>query len=975
MVSRARIIMFAALAVLITAQLSWAASGRIDGKATDIRSGVALPGVTVQLEGTSLGAATDLNGNYYISNVPAGSYTLKASYVGYKTLTERIQVNGGELLQKNLRMEAVGVTTKEVVVTAQASGQNSAINQQLTSNNEVNVVSAARIQQLPDENAAESVGRLPGVSLIRSGGQATEVVIRGLEPQYNMITIDGIPVPPTDPNNRSTNLSMISSSMLQGIQVYKTVTPDMDAGVLGGTVNFDIREAKATPNGAPRVSLLAQGGYNNLMSAYNDYKLMGSVEKRFSDNRFGIFAQGIVQKQNLTSDQFGGTYYLPDVTKPDQVALGSLNLTFYPREEQLYDGTLTMDYKLPEGKVDFVNILSHSNTSEDYHSESYALQGYGNSISFDAQHSPNTLNVITNILNYQQRFSSFRIDAKLANSFSENISPNQWWFGFTQNSAGTASIPNTENPVDVGKAAASMVNLNNMLLYSISTWSSYNKQSNLTGELNLNKDFNLSDMIRIHLKVGGMYTHTSRYYDYNSGGGSIFGTSSIIAAYPWLTQAPYNLNPNGTQQVMFAAFSTPGMDFGNFLNGDYLMTSSANMSMLSNIRNMLIAAADTLKTAPTGGAAAYTPSVYSSQASDYHGAENRSAGYIMATLNIGNNITIIPGVRYQGLETSYTANQFLNASATNPYPNPLPHSTVTKNEYHGYWLPDINVRYDPLSWLSVRAAYTSTLSYPSFNSIIPIMDVFSSSINWNNYALKPARAQNWDFQVSAYDNSIGLLAVSPFMKRIDDLVFYQGTYITNPSEYPGIPSYTKGFYIGTYINNPYPVNLWGIETEWATHFWYLPAPFNGLVLNVNYTHIFSKARYPYTYTTNSGFPYFKPVYVDTFYVDRLLQQPDDIVNLSVGYDYARFSILVSMIYQSNVYNGTSFWSSLRSDKATYMRWDVAVNQGLPWFGLSAFLNINNLNSESDIYVIRGSGFPTSESDYGMTASLGLRWRL
>ncbi len=967
--------MLAAFAIMITSQLSWAASGRIEGKATDIRSGEALPGVTVQLEGTSLGAATDLNGHYFISNVPAGSYTLKATYVGYRTLTEKIEIRGGELLERDLKLEAVGVTTKEVVVTAQASGQNSAINQQLTSNNEVNVVSAARIQELPDANAAESVGRLPGVSLVRQGGQATEVVIRGLEPQYNMITVDGIPVPPTDPNNRSTNLSMFSSSMLEGIQVYKTVTPDMDAAVLGGTVNFDIREAKATSNGAPQISLLAQGGYNNLMSAYNDYKVVGSVEKRFYDNRFGIFAQGIVQRQNLSSDQFGGSYYLPDVTKPNQVALGSLSLYFYPREEQLYDGTITMDYKLPEGKIDFVNILSHNNTSEDYHSETYDLQGYGNDIHYNAQHSPNQLNVVTNILNYQQRFSSFRIDAKLANTFSENISPDQWSFGFGQNSAGTSNILNTENPVDIASAAVAKTNFNNMLLSSISTWSSYNKQRNLTGEINLGKDFNFSGMVRLHLKLGGMYTYTSRYYNYDNGGGSIFGTSAIIAAYPWLTQPPINLDPAGTQQIPFSAFMVPNMDFGNFLNGDYEMNSSANMSILANVKTILLNAAKNLTTPPTGGAAAYTPSVYGSQASDYHGSENRSAGYVMATLNVGNNITIIPGVRYQGLRTSYTANQFLNASATNPFPNPLPHTVVTKNEYHGYWLPDINVRYDPLSWLSVRAAYTSTLSYPDFNSIIPIMDVFSSSINWNNYALKPARAENYDFQVSAYDNSIGLFAVSPFLKRINDLVFYQSSYITDPSAYPGIPGYTTGYSIGTYINNSYPVDLWGIETEWETHFWYLPGPFNGLVLNINYTHIFSKARYPYTYTANSGFPLYKPIYVDTFYVDRLIQQPDDIVNLSLGYDYAQFSILVSMIYQSNVYYGTNFYNSLRSDKSTYTRWDIAVNQGLPWYGLSAFLNINNLNSASDIYEIRGSGFPTSESDYGMTASLGLKWRL
>ena len=53
----------------------------------------------------------------------------------------------------------------------------------------------ARIQELPDANAAESVSRLPGVSLIRTGGEGAKVVIRGLSPQYNQVTIDGVELP------------------------------------------------------------------------------------------------------------------------------------------------------------------------------------------------------------------------------------------------------------------------------------------------------------------------------------------------------------------------------------------------------------------------------------------------------------------------------------------------------------------------------------------------------------------------------------------------------------------------------------------------------------------------------------------------------------------------------------------------------------------------------------------------------------
>ena len=81
---------------------------------------------------------------------------------------------------------------EQITVTAQAEGQMAAINQQLSARTITNVVSSARIQELPDANAAESVGKLPGVAILRSGGEGNKVIIRGLSPQYNNIKINGV---------------------------------------------------------------------------------------------------------------------------------------------------------------------------------------------------------------------------------------------------------------------------------------------------------------------------------------------------------------------------------------------------------------------------------------------------------------------------------------------------------------------------------------------------------------------------------------------------------------------------------------------------------------------------------------------------------------------------------------------------------------------------------------------------------------
>ncbi len=142
--------------------------GTISGTVTDAKTGEALWSANVLLKGTGLGAPSDSKGAYTIANVPPGTYTLRVSYIGYRESEVGVRVDRGSLLTQDFKLEPVGIVGAEVVVTAQASGQNAAINQQLASKNIVNVVSSARIKELPDANAAESIGRLPGVFLVRS---------------------------------------------------------------------------------------------------------------------------------------------------------------------------------------------------------------------------------------------------------------------------------------------------------------------------------------------------------------------------------------------------------------------------------------------------------------------------------------------------------------------------------------------------------------------------------------------------------------------------------------------------------------------------------------------------------------------------------------------------------------------------------------------------------------------------------------
>jgi hypothetical protein len=117
--------------------------------------------------------------------------------------------------------------------------------------------------------------------------------------------------------------------------------------------------------------------------------------------------------------------------------------------------------------------------------------------------------------------------------------------------------------------------------------------------------------------------------------------------------------------------------------------------------------------------------------------------------------------------------------------------------------------------------------------------------------------------------------------------------------------------------------------------------------------------------------------VDTTYTDRLLDQPNEIINLSLGYDYKGFSGRLSMLYNDDVFSSTNFWKELRQTTDSYRRWDLSMKQELPVDGLELFLNASNLTETSDVNRFRGQTENgdnlATEQYYGRTIDFGFRY--
>ena len=646
---RTATIVFSTLVLVSTlgVDVTMAAGNRtVSGYVRDAQTGEVLPGANVLIVGTSLGSASDLNGKFVIQNVAPGSYTIRISYIGYKTKEINIQITADADVQNDFKLVPVAIQGKEVVVTGQASGQNAAINQQLTSNQIVNVVSAAKIQELPDQNAAESVGRLPGISVLRDGGEGTEVVIRGLAPKYNQISIDGIQMSSSNPDDRSTDLSGISSNMLEGIRVYKTVTPDMDANVIGGTVEFDLREAKPGESDVLQFSGLGQGGYKGLSDAYNkfnNYKYVGTAEERFLNDQLGVLIQIDIERENLTSNEFGASYNHLGNSLTQYIAT-ALTLSDIPRDIERHNAALVVDYKLPDGKIKLTNFLNSGPSGSESRQETFDIANQALDYTLANQSGMGTS--LIDGIEFQNSFPIFQIDAKISSAYSDSRDPYDWSAIFTQYSpTGLGQFSNEANPNPESIPEAVTNNLSQTYLNLLSSSSYFSKSEALTSSLDLKTTIAFSNLVNAEIRFGGMYRYQTRYYaeQVRDGGGLPFGGAQLVGG---LIINSFNL-PSSTPygKIPISYFVDPNYNYGTFLGGNYQMVEPLNYAMLSQMMNIL---EDSLAyIAANNGKQAYSQDNFLSTTNNYFGQENQSALYVMSIVNVGPDITLIPGVRYQ----------------------------------------------------------------------------------------------------------------------------------------------------------------------------------------------------------------------------------------------------------------------------------------------------------------------------------------
>ncbi|MBO0356946.1 outer membrane beta-barrel protein [Hymenobacter sp. BT186] len=246
------------LFLLASSSAIWAQTGTIKGTVKDATTQEPIIGASVGVPGTSIGAATDLDGNFTLNKVPVATYSLVINSVSYSTKTiPGLQVESGKVVVVNTQLNSSSAALGEVVVTAQRR-----------TNTEVAVISEVRNAQLvavgvsseqivksQDRDAAQIARRVPGVSIQDN----RFVLVRGLVQRYNAVMLNDVMTPSSEVDTRAFAFDMIPSSVIDRMMIFKSGSAELPGDFAGGVIKVYTKRAPEENF----TSFSVQGGYRN----------------------------------------------------------------------------------------------------------------------------------------------------------------------------------------------------------------------------------------------------------------------------------------------------------------------------------------------------------------------------------------------------------------------------------------------------------------------------------------------------------------------------------------------------------------------------------------------------------------------------------------------------------------------------------------------------------------------------------------
>lgn len=225
-----RILFLTTLLFTIASYLFGGTTGKLTGKIIDAENGEILPGINILIDGTTMGDASDINGEYLINNIPPGTYTVVASGVGFQKQTFlEVQISADFTTRVDIEMSTESITTETVVVQA----RNPMIRRDLTSSH--TTVDAKTIESLPVESITQVLTLQAGITQ----GAGGELHIRGGRANETAYTVNGMSISNPYDNTRTVT---IATNAIQELSVVSGTFNAEYGNALSGIVNTITKE-------------------------------------------------------------------------------------------------------------------------------------------------------------------------------------------------------------------------------------------------------------------------------------------------------------------------------------------------------------------------------------------------------------------------------------------------------------------------------------------------------------------------------------------------------------------------------------------------------------------------------------------------------------------------------------------------------------------------------------------------------------
>ncbi|BFM07922.1 TonB-dependent receptor [Halioxenophilus aromaticivorans] len=677
-----------------------------------------------------------------------------------------------------------GVIQEQMLVVGQGASMDEAIRKQRLADSIKSVISADAVAQLPDENIAEAVQRLPGVSVERDQGEGRFVSVRGLGPDLNSVQINGTTIPSPNSDTRAVALDVLPSELVETLSVVKAVTPDMDANSLGGSIAVESLTAFDRDNTFYTFS--TEGNYDDNKEEYSG-KLSGAFSNQFSilggENNLGVALAFSWQERDFGSDnvEIGGAWdfdeaaaleesEMRDYTITRERSGAGLNLDYkFNGNAQMYLRTLYSEFTDTETReaagVEFADAVTSGSSSE--------AEGWR-----EVKDREETQKIESYVFGGDWDLDTWRLSAQLGFSESSEDTPNHIAGAVFEGTDVFADmgVRSYSRPVLVGPEAfydASQFELAEV------EWT-----DQLTTDQETNLKFDIS-------------------HDYQIG--------SIDATIKGGAKRSEREKDNNTNVYKYEDFA----DFG-IADDQLLMTaySGAQVDYSLGAFGPSINAAG-LRGLISGLQAEEFWDEEESRIEDFVMNEDITAAYLMNTFERGAMHAIV-GLRYEATEfkargTGLNGDDYESISAGNDY---------------DHWLPGVHVRYELNDDTQFRFAFTNTVVRPSFEQLAPGFVIDGEEASFGNPELEALESVNWDLGVERYLGRAGVISAFVFYKEIDNFIY--------ATDIAGTGAWVDFDQAETFANGN-SADLYGLELAWSQQLSHLSTPWNGLLLAANLT--------------------------------------------------------------------------------------------------------------------------------------------